>query len=152
MHNSCDLAYRGPSTVWLLRFEAATPLRMTERCCKNRCLRGHYTADNHYAALTSLYEELAPKSKKGNGQDTSSVAKAALRIAFIGGRGVLTNAKCCSFCRPIWKVSRWLCSMLWEREFACQPAIFPRIVNWWTDLPSLSGRAIGMTWNACCDC
>ena len=51
----------------------------------------HYTAENHYAALTGLYEELAPKSKRGNGHETSSVAKPALRIAFIGGRGVISK-------------------------------------------------------------
>ena len=51
----------------------------------------HHTAENHYAALTNLYEELAPKSKKGNGRETSSVAKPALRIAFIGGRGVISK-------------------------------------------------------------
>jgi len=51
----------------------------------------HHTAENHYAALTNLYEELALKSKKGNGRETSSVAKPALRIAFIGRRGVISK-------------------------------------------------------------
>jgi glycosyltransferase involved in cell wall biosynthesis len=50
-----------------------------------------YSAESHYTALTNLYEEVAPRERKGNGQNISALAKPALRIAFIGGRGVVSK-------------------------------------------------------------
>jgi glycosyltransferase involved in cell wall biosynthesis len=74
-----------------ISFLAERPQLATDLGAAGRTLvASHYTAEKHYAALTSLYEELAPKSKKGNGHETSSVTKPALRIAFIGGRGVIS--------------------------------------------------------------
>ena len=51
----------------------------------------HYSAEHHYTALIKLYEQIAPESRKAGGRGTSSVAKQALRIAFIGGRGVVSK-------------------------------------------------------------
>lgn len=50
-----------------------------------------HSAENHYAAMTNLYEQLAPTSKKGDGRGIKSAAKPELRIAFIGGRGVVSK-------------------------------------------------------------
>ena len=51
----------------------------------------HHSAERHYAAITDLYEQLAPRSKESDGRGIQSVAKPALRIAFIGGRGVISK-------------------------------------------------------------
>ena len=48
-----------------------------------------HTPENHCAALTSLYEQLASDSIKTGGP--SAVAKPALRVAFIGGREVISK-------------------------------------------------------------
>jgi glycosyltransferase involved in cell wall biosynthesis len=50
-----------------------------------------YSAESHYIALTNLYEQLAPRSRKVDGGGCKSVVKPALRIAFIGGRGVVSK-------------------------------------------------------------
>jgi glycosyltransferase involved in cell wall biosynthesis len=50
-----------------------------------------HSAENHYTALTDLYERLAPGSKRGSGGEIKSIPKPALRIAFIGGRGVISK-------------------------------------------------------------
>jgi glycosyltransferase involved in cell wall biosynthesis len=50
-----------------------------------------YSPENHYAALTNLYQRVASGSRKADGGGISAVAKPALRIAFIGGRGVVSK-------------------------------------------------------------
>jgi glycosyltransferase involved in cell wall biosynthesis len=51
-----------------------------------------YSPENHYTALTSLYEQLAPRSTRGSSTKIGSVANhPTLRIAFIGGRGVVSK-------------------------------------------------------------
>ncbi len=50
-----------------------------------------HSPENHYVALTRLYEQLAPAPKKVDGPDIRSVAKPGLRVAFIGGRGVISK-------------------------------------------------------------
>jgi glycosyltransferase involved in cell wall biosynthesis len=75
-----------------ISFLAERPQLAADMGAAGRALvASHHTAENHYAALTSLYEEMAPSSKRGNGQGPSSVAKPALRISFIGGRGVISK-------------------------------------------------------------
>jgi hypothetical protein len=50
-----------------------------------------YSAENHYTALMDRYEQIAPGSRKVGGRGFRSIAKPALRIAFIGGRGVVSK-------------------------------------------------------------
>ena len=50
-----------------------------------------HSPDQHYTALTSLYEQLAPSSKKIDGGQIKPIAKPGLRVAFIGGRGVISK-------------------------------------------------------------
>jgi len=52
---------------------------------------GQHSPASHYAALTRLYEQLATKPKKMDDRSRKSVAKPALRVAFIGGRGVISK-------------------------------------------------------------
>ena len=41
--------------------------------------------------MTRMYEQLAPRPKKADGRGLKSAAKPALRVAFIGGRGVISK-------------------------------------------------------------
>jgi glycosyltransferase involved in cell wall biosynthesis len=50
-----------------------------------------HSPESHYRALTKLYEELAPSMKRAGKRDLKSVPKAGLRVAFIGGRGVISR-------------------------------------------------------------
>ena len=50
-----------------------------------------HSPESHYRAMASLYEQLAPRPKKMDGGGRKSVAKPALRVAFIGGRGVISK-------------------------------------------------------------
>ncbi|MGH9503530.1 MAG: glycosyltransferase family 4 protein [Terriglobales bacterium] len=55
-----------------------------------------HSPQSHYAAMTRLYEQLAPKSKRVETQAIQAIAKSAmakpaLRVAFIGGRGVISK-------------------------------------------------------------
>ena len=50
-----------------------------------------HSPENHYLALTSLYEQLASSTRKANGQVVRPASKPPLRIAFIGGRGVISK-------------------------------------------------------------
>jgi len=50
-----------------------------------------HSPDSHYRAMAHLYEQLAPRPKKMDGRGLKSVAKPALRVAFIGGRGVISK-------------------------------------------------------------
>ncbi len=50
-----------------------------------------HTPENHCAELTSLYEQLASGSRETGGPNAIAVAKPALRVAFIGGRGVISK-------------------------------------------------------------
>jgi glycosyltransferase involved in cell wall biosynthesis len=51
----------------------------------------HHSSGNHYAALSNLYEQLAPSPEKLNAGQTRLASKPALRVAFIGGRGVISK-------------------------------------------------------------
>jgi glycosyltransferase involved in cell wall biosynthesis len=50
-----------------------------------------HSPENHYTALANLYERLAPRPIKTGGRGIQSVAKPALKVAFIGGRGVVSK-------------------------------------------------------------
>src|SRR5207344_3548700 len=50
-----------------------------------------HSPESHYAAMIRLYEQLAPRPKKGDSREIKSVAKPGLRVAFIGGRGVISK-------------------------------------------------------------
>jgi glycosyltransferase involved in cell wall biosynthesis len=54
-------------------------------------VKNQYSAESHYAAMTSLYQQLAPGPRKANGHPLKAAAKPPLRIAFIGGRGVVSK-------------------------------------------------------------
>ncbi len=54
-------------------------------------VRNQYSAENHYAELKNLYEQLAPRPNQMDGRGIKMAAKPALRIAFIGGRGVVSK-------------------------------------------------------------
>jgi glycosyltransferase involved in cell wall biosynthesis len=51
----------------------------------------HHSPEKHYVAITRLYEELAPSPKKLDGDKIRSPTKTNLRVAFIGGRGVISK-------------------------------------------------------------
>jgi len=53
-------------------------------------VRKHNSPNAHYLALTALYEQLAETAKKRTFLVRDSPARAQLRIAFIGGRGVVS--------------------------------------------------------------
>jgi glycosyltransferase involved in cell wall biosynthesis len=50
-----------------------------------------HSPEKHYAALTRLYEQLAPSLDKVDRQAIRPASKPPLRIAFIGGRGVISK-------------------------------------------------------------
>jgi glycosyltransferase involved in cell wall biosynthesis len=50
-----------------------------------------HSPENHYIALTRMYEQLAPASVKVNVRKTGSASQTGLRVAFIGGRGVISK-------------------------------------------------------------
>ncbi len=50
-----------------------------------------HSPEDHYVALTRLYERLAPSPSKLDGQAIQLASKPPLRIAFIGGRGVISK-------------------------------------------------------------
>ncbi len=50
-----------------------------------------HSPENHYIALTTLYEQLAPSPDKVDGLAIRPASKPPLRIAFIGGRGVISK-------------------------------------------------------------
>jgi glycosyltransferase involved in cell wall biosynthesis len=50
-----------------------------------------HSPESHYRAMARLYEQLAPRPKKMDGRGRRSVAKPVLRVAFIGGRGVISK-------------------------------------------------------------
>lgn len=50
-----------------------------------------HSPESHYAAMIRLYEQLVPRPKKGDSREIKSVAKPGLRVAFIGGRGVISK-------------------------------------------------------------
>ena len=50
-----------------------------------------HSPENHYAALADLYEQLAPTSTRKDKPDLRPVQKPGLRVAFIGGRGVISK-------------------------------------------------------------
>jgi glycosyltransferase involved in cell wall biosynthesis len=68
------------------------PMRAAEMGVAGRALvTRQHSPESHYAALTRLYEQLASSSKKVAGRDLEPVAPPGLRIAFIGGRGVISK-------------------------------------------------------------
>ncbi len=75
-----------------ISFLAERPKLAAEMGAAGRTLvtRQHSPAQ-HYAALTELYEQLAPGPKKAGGESIRTAAKAGLRVAFIGGRGVISK-------------------------------------------------------------
>ena len=50
-----------------------------------------HSPENHYIALTRMYEQLAPASAKVGVRKTGSTSQTGLRVAFIGGRGVVSK-------------------------------------------------------------
>jgi glycosyltransferase involved in cell wall biosynthesis len=50
-----------------------------------------HSPENHYAALTSIYEQLAPASTKVSARMIGPTSQTGLRVAFIGGRGVVSK-------------------------------------------------------------
>jgi glycosyltransferase involved in cell wall biosynthesis len=50
-----------------------------------------HSPENHYTALTRMYEQLAPASAKVSVRKTGSTSQTGLRVAFIGGRGVISK-------------------------------------------------------------
>ncbi len=51
----------------------------------------HHSPENHYAALAKLYERLAPSPDKPHSPKTTTASGPPLRVAFIGGRGVISK-------------------------------------------------------------
>ncbi len=51
----------------------------------------HHSPEKHYVAITRLYEELSPSPNKLDGAKIRSPTKTNLRVAFIGGRGVISK-------------------------------------------------------------
>jgi glycosyltransferase involved in cell wall biosynthesis len=75
-----------------ISFLAEQPTLAAEMGAAGRTLvANQYSAESHYIALTNLYQQLATRSKETGGPGIRSVAKPALRIAFIGGRGVVSK-------------------------------------------------------------
>lgn len=78
--------------VGAISFLVERPKLAAEMGAAGRTLvKNQHSAESHYAAMTSLYEQLAPGLDKANGQTLKVTAKPALRIAFIGGRGVVSK-------------------------------------------------------------
>jgi hypothetical protein len=50
-----------------------------------------HSPENHYVELTRLYENLATRPEKEVRPDIKPVTKTGLRVAFIGGRGVISK-------------------------------------------------------------
>jgi glycosyltransferase involved in cell wall biosynthesis len=55
-----------------------------------KLVQDRYTPASHYVALTRLYDQLRPGSAKAV-QQALPIAAAKLRVAFIGGRGVISK-------------------------------------------------------------
>ncbi len=51
----------------------------------------HHSPENHYVELTGLYEHLERRPEKEVRPDIKPVTKTGLRVAFIGGRGVISK-------------------------------------------------------------
>ena len=76
-----------------ISFLAERPMLAAQMGAAGRTLvTNQYSPEKHYQALTNLYEQLAPGPTKGSNRKIGSIAKQpALRIAFIGGRGVVSQ-------------------------------------------------------------
>jgi glycosyltransferase involved in cell wall biosynthesis len=57
----------------------------------HQVVRDQYSPQAHYQALRALYEQMAPRTKKPAQPKTTPDAKPRLRVAFIGGRGVISK-------------------------------------------------------------
>src|SRR4029077_18767217 len=50
-----------------------------------------HSSENDYIALSRLYEQLAPSQEKTDDKKIRAPSKTALRVALIGGRGVISK-------------------------------------------------------------
>jgi glycosyltransferase involved in cell wall biosynthesis len=74
-----------------ISFLAENPAQAAEMGGAGRKLvQDRYTPASHYAALTRLYDQLRPGRAKAV-QQALPIAAAKLRVAFIGGRGVISK-------------------------------------------------------------
>ena len=69
------------------RPEVASTMGAAGRALANQ----QHSPESHYAELASLYQQLAPGSEKNDGRDIQPAIKHGLRVAFIGGRGVISK-------------------------------------------------------------
>jgi glycosyltransferase involved in cell wall biosynthesis len=51
----------------------------------------HHSPATHYSELIKLYEQLAPAPRKTSGHESRKLSTPGLRVAFIGGRGVISK-------------------------------------------------------------
>jgi glycosyltransferase involved in cell wall biosynthesis len=94
-HGETGVIYRAGDVSQLagaISFLAEQPqLALTMGASGRALVAEQHSPENHYTAVMKLYEQLAPASERVCPRSIGPAARSRLKIAFIGGRGVISK-------------------------------------------------------------